>query len=192
MLGGTITPGEIIAVQDGLVGASYTVVESDTLASIATNAAAAWTEAGILSTANGEAIVVASETGAASVVVGAISTWLMGVSRTVRHFDAVYWCPDPYLRSFLVTNVESMFRPGQKLTMPDGSQATMVARHGTIAFVSRTSDAAGRDNLFLARTRWMIEYVVTQTVQQAPILGVMVSLDGIAVDPSTPIPANML
>ncbi len=187
-LSGTITYGNIIGVQAGLLGSSYVVLVNDTLASVVTGLVAQCVADGIIASAvSSTSFLIAPQGGYASVLIGAPSTWLQGYSRTARHFDVMFWCTDTNIRQYLVTQTESVFRPGQKLVMPDGSQATVLAKIGTI-----DSDEAGRDNLFLARTRWLIEYVTTKTVTHAPIVASTLTFNVTNVDPNQPIPANML
>lgn len=187
-LSGTVTAGNIIGVQAGLLGSSYVVTRSDSITSIAANLVAQCVSDGIAATtASSDSFIIAPQGGYASVMIGAPSTWLQGYSRTARHFDVMFWCTDPHIRQYLVTQTEPVFKPGAKLVMPDGSQATVLAKIGTV-----DSDEAERDNLFLARTRWLIEYVTTKIVTHYPIVASILTFNQISIDPTQPIPANML
>lgn len=188
-LGGAITPGNIIGVQCGPIGATYVVAQGDSLASIAAQLAANGVTAGIATTASGN--VFAAPWGS-TVQVGAPSTWLAAVSRRARSFDVLFWLPDPHLRHYLLTVTEALFKPGQKLTMTDGSVATVIGTAGSLSFTTKTSDAAERDNLFLARTRWLVEFTVTRAVTKAPIVAVTFTLDPLPLDTSAPLLASQL
>lgn len=191
-IGGTITAGNIIGVQAGSLGAAYTVQGTDTPASVAAGLAAQAVAAGITASANGTTFSVDPGMGVATVQVGAPSTWLQAVSRRARSFDVLFWMPDPHLRHYLVELTDALFTPGQKLTMPDTSVATVLGTAGTLNFNTKTSDAAGRDNLFLARTRWLIEFTVTKQVTKAPIVAVTVALDAASIDLTAPLLASNL
>lgn len=188
-LGGTVSAGNIIGVQSGAIGATYVVAAGDTLDTIATNLAASAVTAGLSASSSGA---VFGLQGAGSVQIGAPSTWLAAVSRRARSFDVLFWLPDPHLRHFYLTQTESLFAPGQKLAMPDASVATVIGTAGTLSFNTKTSDAAERDNLFLARTRWLIEFTVTRTVTKAPVVAATVALAAIPFDPTIPLLASQL
>jgi hypothetical protein len=188
---GTATAGNIVGVQTGVNGAAYTVQGGDSLASIAASVAAKCREVGIGASSTGETLLVDPSSGLASVRIGAQSSWLQAVSRVARHYDVEHWCPDPHIRQHLVTHTEVVFMPGQKIEMPDGSEALISARIGT-GFGSRESNAADRDYLFLARTRWLVEYVTTKIIRQAPIVAATVALGAIDIDPDAPLLASQL
>ena len=192
VFGGTITAGNIVGVQAGTIGASYVVLITDTLASVTAGVLAQCTVEGITASISGGTLYVSPAMGLAQVLIGANSTWLRAVSRTARHFDVTFWCPDPYIRQYLVRMTESAFYPGQKLIMPDTSVALIEARIGTVSFTTLDSDGAERDNLFIARTRWLIEYTVTRLVVKAPVLACTVTLNSVAIDTSIPLLASQL
>ncbi|MDB5095448.1 MAG: hypothetical protein JWO85_3549, partial [Candidatus Eremiobacteraeota bacterium] len=148
--------------------------------------------AGITATATGVNFKVTGASGLAAVRIGSPSTWLAAVSRRLRSWDVMFWTPDPWLRSYLVGKTEAVFKPGQKITLVDQSEATIIGTAGTLSFNTRSSDAAGRDNLFLARTRWLVEFTVTRIVQKAPVVAATVTLDPVPIDLTTPFPASML
>jgi hypothetical protein len=191
-LSGPITPGNIVGIQVGALGATYVVAIGDSLASVAANLAANAVTAGITAAVSGVNFSVAAAGAAAAVRIGAPSTWLAAVSRRVRSWDVLFWMPDPWLRSYLVGQTEAVFRPGQKLTMPDTSIATVIGTAGSQSFNTRTTDAAGRDNLFLARTRWLVEFTVTRSVTKAPVVAATVALDAMPIDITVPLLASNL
>jgi hypothetical protein len=188
---GTATVGNIVGVQLGSLGASYVILESDTPATIVAGLAASAITAGISATGVGTVFAVTGG-GLATVQVGGTSTWLAAVSRRVRSWDVMFWMPDPWLRSYIVGQTEAVFRPGQKITLPDQSIMTVIGTAGTLSFNTRTVDGAARDNLFLARTRWLVEFTVTRIVQKAPIVAATVVLDSTPLDLTTPLLASNL
>lgn len=191
-LSGTATVGNIIGIQVGARGATYVIEESDNPTTIVAALAASAIEAGIAGHAAGAVFSLTTSQGNASLQIGATSLWLQAVARRVRSFDVIFWMPDPYLRQQLVRVTESVFRPGQKLTLPDQSEATVLGTAGTGNFNTRISDANERDNLFIARTRWLIDFTVTRTVTKAPVVASTVVLDTMPIDITAPLLASQL
>jgi hypothetical protein len=167
-LGGVPAVDNVVGIQSGALGATYTVVAGDTLTSVAAGLAAACVGAGISGSGSGATI---TTDAGATIRFGAPSTWLIGVSRTARHFDVLIWSPDNYLRDYLASKIEAIFVNGAKLAMPDGSEAVVIAKIGTL-----DSNEAEKDNLFLARTRWQIEFTTTRMVTKAPVVAITVDL----------------
>lgn len=188
-IGGTITAGNMIGVQFGSLGAAYEVIATDTAATIAAGLAAAAVTAGIAASSSGSTFICPAP---ATINTGAPSTWLAAVSRRARSFDVLLWMPDPYLRHFILLQTDALFRPGQKLAMPDTSIATVIGTSGVASFNTRVSDMAGRDNLFLARTRWLIDFTITRTVTKSPVVAVTVAFDPNPLDLTTPLLASNL
>lgn len=189
-IAGAATPGNIIGVQADMLGATYPVLGGDTPTSIAAALAAQAVAAGIPAVSVADVFGVTS--GSATVRIGASSTWRFAVSRVARHFDVHYWCPTPFVRQFFIKQVESLFAPGEKLSMPDGSVATIRTKIGTQSFTTLTSDGAERDDLFVARTRWLIGFTVTRTAVRAPVVAMTINLNPAGVDPTAPILASQL
>jgi len=187
-LSGTATPGNVIGIQAGTVGAAYTVLPGDTLNTIGSNLAIAAVAAGIPTIADdGSFTVTAPE---ASVAIGTTRTYVRAIARRARNFDVWVWAANPFDRQFLVRSLEPLYAPGSKFPMNDGSQVIVADFLGTIQ-----EDGSGngelRDGLYVARTRWLMKFTTTEFVTAPDIVAATISLDTVPYAP-TPLLASQL
>jgi len=153
-LSGTIQVGDVVGVTLGPLGATYQVLSTDTLASIATGLAANCNTAGIAATHAGVTVTVTVTGNAlAAFAVGTELSYGNATWRRRKVFNATLWFPTPFDLSGVGKVVESLFFPGQRLPLGDGPSADI------LSMSSFDHIDQQRDGAFLRRVRWHIYFV---------------------------------
>lgn len=193
-LSGTIQAGDVIGIALGMKGAGYSVLGTDTLSSIATNISANATTAGIPTSAVGSVITVA---GNQIVKFNIGTTWnrTREFQRRRKVFFATLYAPTAYDRSTIGKVLEIVYGPGSRLTLPDGSVATLVAVNG-LSMQSSDYDEQQRDTTMMRRVRWLFEFITIQTISVTTVVAVPGSLTaGVPYSPATfpgpPLPSQL-
>lgn len=173
-LSGTITAGDVIGIALGNKGAGYSILGTDTLATIAAALAANATTAGITASSAGLVITVAGSQ-IAKFNIGTTWNRTREVSRRRKVFFATLYAAHAYDRSTIGKVLEIVYPPGARLTLPDGSVATLVAVGG-LSMQSSDYDEQQRDTTMMRRVRWLFEFLTIQTISVTTVVAVPGSL----------------
>lgn len=174
-LSGTASVGNVIGVQLGSIGASYAIVGGDTLASIAASLAAACAGANIGCSAAGAVLTLPLD---ADLNLGTTATYVKAIARRRRNFDVYLWMTNPFDRQYLVRNIESLYHPGQKFAMRDGSEVTVLDYLGALQ-EDPIANSEVRDGLYVARPRWLMDFTVTAIVTKTQIVATTFTFDNV-------------
>ncbi len=179
---GTIQVGDVVGVQQGANGAGYAVVLTDTLTTVATGLKNACIAAGMTATSVG-AVVTITSSGLIAVNVGTSYSRTSESWRRRKMFYATLWAPDMYSRQFIGKLVENTYMPGARLSMPDGTLATVLGCD-SIGFESADYDEQQRDMTYIRKVRWHIDFVSTLSV---PVTQVVAQAEGFTAQVAGPV-----
>jgi hypothetical protein len=90
--------------------------------------------------------------------VGTLATSIREVSRELRQFSIVLWCPDPASRDTVAKIVDPALSAVTRLDLPDGCQGHLQpVNHG------RPEDGQQKEELYRRTLTFSVEYGITQT-----------------------------
>ena len=165
--------------QLGTKGAGYHVGlngQTDTLASVAINLATACVAAGITATSS-NATVTITASGYPTVSVGVSWNRQREVQRRRKVFFASLYAATPYDRSAIGKVIETVYSSGTRLSMPDGTLATLVPMNGN-PMQSSDFDAQQRDTTWMRRVSWVFDFLSTQVLSVTQVVAEGLSFTG--------------
>lgn len=171
-ISGTIQSGDVIGCTLGQNGASYAVQPTDSLTTIATQLAANCNTANIMASSSGAVVTILS-VGEPLFSVGTSWSVDQEIWRRRKIFCADYHAPTPYDMQFVGRYIEQMYPPATRLTLDDGTYATVLSMD-TIDFAEQQ-----RDGAYLRRFRWLIDFV---TSLQSPVTQIVAVADSVTSD----------
>jgi hypothetical protein len=174
-IAGIAQAGDAIGVQQGTNGAGYAVQATDTLPSIAANLAASMVINGIPCSVSGSAITVTL--GPFQVSVGTSWSRVREAQRRRKVFFASIYTTTPYDRSYIGKAIEGVYSPGSRLSMPDGTLATLVPMSMN-PMQSSDFDVQQRDTTWARRVSWVFDFITTTSIPVTQVMAVPITLLG--------------
>jgi len=181
-ISGTIQAGDVIGCQAGRNGAGYAIVITDTLTSVAAGLAAAMNTAGTACTVIGATITLTTPFPPAAYNVGTSWVRTQEYWRRRQFFFATLWAPDVYSRQYIGRYLETVYAPGARLTMPDGTFATVLGCD-SVGFNSVDLDEQQLDLTYVRKVRWYVDFITTST---STVTQVVAQTEGVTFQPLSP------
>lgn len=178
-IGGTIPPASNPHIVAALVNGKpyvYTVLVTDTLATVASGLAALIAVDVVGTVAAGAVITMPASANAIRANVGVTGTSIREVRRQERVFQITVWANTPTQRDQISSALDVALAVSQFITMPDGYGARVIYRN------SHMTDDLQKAKLYRRDFQYSVEYATTQTEVDTQItqdqLGIAYQNDG--------------